>query len=498
MKSSVLVYDLIHAMSHDEVNNFYRYAKVKGDARKKKYLHLFRLLLGQNDYDELAIREELLTPQTGRLSAAKNYLTGLILRSLVYYARDPRTEVAHLISENEVLIRKRQWKLALKRIRKGLKRALAEERFDAGVRLLDQQKRVFLATERFREWKTLAAELREQRKQLRQAQHVLEQMQDLYDHYYPLIKSNFTPRGALDLQLIEALEGEPFMSPDIRLGSRRAELYRLRLRYFVALFRRDFATSLSHEAAIVAHFEASPYLIEERYEEYVKRLLGLGVLRLHQGDPAAGRAMFEKLDRLRPKLVSDKARVFRARWQGWMTYAEQTGDDSVLDGQLETVSTGLKHYLPHFSIGEAYSFHWQMAKWLYRTGDPTGALRALRAIEAQPSAHVRADIQGMARVLTLVAGYEARDFELVRHKVRTYRSYFSKRSTLHAFEQRIFRFFNHPRIGDEGFRLREKLQELEADLEQIFTDPYERNVLNMFDVLAWVREKRMELESQLR
>ena len=74
MSASVPVFELIQSLTRDEVNNFLRYAKVKGDARKKKYLQLFQLIRGQDRYDETRIRAVFQGQKIlNQLSAAKNY-----------------------------------------------------------------------------------------------------------------------------------------------------------------------------------------------------------------------------------------------------------------------------------------------------------------------------------------------------------------------------------------------------------------------------------------
>ncbi|MEM7036858.1 MAG: hypothetical protein AAF570_07765 [Bacteroidota bacterium] len=497
MSASVPLFELIRSLSRDEVNNFLRYARMKGDVRKKKYLQLFEAIREQDRYDEAALRERFKGQKMlNQLSAAKNYLIKLILKSLVYNSRTPANEVELLIMENEALIQKGQWKLAERYVKKALKKAMKEERFEQAIRLLNQQKTIFIRTERFREWLDMAQALRDRRSQMRAAQYVLEQMRDLYAYYYPLLKANFTPRGAMDLEVIEALEKEPLMAEDFPLHSARAEYYRRMLRFWIANFRRDFVGARTAAQKLVRYFETTPYSVQESYTDYVQQLLRLAVIECQFGHFDEAWALLQRIRDTKPRRAHEEVQRFLAWFKGLMGYILATGDRALIPTEFATAKADFQRYKDRLTTADRLSFAFMLAKISLLVGEQDTALRYLREIERESDKKIRVDIQGMARVLMLIVLYELREFDLIWSKVRTYRGYFNKRGMFLQFERRFFRFFNHPQLDNAKFQPKEKFKALYHDLKEVFQDPFEANVLKMYDVMDWLRNQMAALEME--
>ncbi len=118
MRTSDQLFDLIHSLKKEEKRHFKVYSKKY--AKTSDYLQLFDAIANLKHYDEARLREQLSGVQSlNRLSVGKDYLYTLILRSL----RDtepvtPEIKVLKLIEDISILLDRRLFSAAKKRIRK--------------------------------------------------------------------------------------------------------------------------------------------------------------------------------------------------------------------------------------------------------------------------------------------------------------------------------------------------------------------------------------------
>jgi hypothetical protein len=86
----------------------------------------------------------------------------------------------------------------------------------------------------------------------------------------------------------------------------------------------------------------------------------------------------------------------------------------------------------------------------------------------------------------------------MRYSAKSAEEYMKRNSILYRFEKRFTGFIVRDLFRFETMKRMQKLKRLEqlnADLIQIFESPFERTVLNYFDYLYWVNQKLEKLRT---
>src|SRR6188768_108445 len=107
MKPSGNLFDLIRSLNKSEKRYFMMYASLQKGS--KNYLKLFREIDSQKEYDEQCIKEKYKNEKFVRqLAFTKNYLSRLIVRSLISYrsGKSVDSNIHELINASKILYEK--------------------------------------------------------------------------------------------------------------------------------------------------------------------------------------------------------------------------------------------------------------------------------------------------------------------------------------------------------------------------------------------------------
>ena len=89
----------------------------------------------------------------------------------------------------------------------------------------------------------------------------------------------------------------------------------------------------------------------------------------------------------------------------------------------------------------------------------------------------------------------------MRYAAKSAEEYMKRNQVLYRFEKRFTAFIVRDLFRFETMKSIQKLQKLEqlnADLIEIFESPYERSVLNYFDYPYWIKLKTEELQEKVK
>lgn len=133
-------------------------------------------------------------------------------------------------------------------------------------------------------------------------------------------------------------------------------------------------------------------------------------------------------------------------------------------------------------------FYYRIACLYFGSGDNSNAIHYLNLIINQKNPDYREDIQGFARILSLIAHFELGNAQLVEYQVKSVFRFLLKKEDLNEVHKAIFSFLRKiPRmraneLRTEFIRLRDKLRKLESD-------PYERRPFLYLDIISWLDSK---------
>ena len=133
-------------------------------------------------------------------------------------------------------------------------------------------------------------------------------------------------------------------------------------------------------------------------------------------------------------------------------------------------------------------FYYKIACLYFGSGHYKQAIKYLNRIIDQKDLSLREDLQCFARILNLVAHYEAGEDAELEYQVRSVYHFLGKMNDQQPMQVEVFRFLR--RVGHLApNQLREAFKALKDKLEEIAARPFDRRPFLYFDIISWLESK---------
>lgn len=284
------LFRLIKALDKGEKRNFKLLANLMEGGREKRYLELFDMLDRQEVYSEQKLRKHFNDLYGGQLSAGKNYLHKLILRSLSHYSDAPEWELATMREQATVLTQKELFGQAEKLIRRAMREAEERECFHEWHQLIDLQVQILALTMHAAEDEQKLSELLDLKTQVMGQLENLERYKDLRAQLPVLMKVNLGPDEDFMKRLDYVAEMPEIQDSELAL-SISAKLERLLIRSFLATVKKDEAAKEEAYLALESLFEAHPVTLASKRPLFLRELMVRALEFASQGRVEAARKM---------------------------------------------------------------------------------------------------------------------------------------------------------------------------------------------------------------
>ena len=133
-------------------------------------------------------------------------------------------------------------------------------------------------------------------------------------------------------------------------------------------------------------------------------------------------------------------------------------------------------------------FYYKIACLYFGSGQYQQAIKYLTRIIDHKDLSLREDLQCFARILNLVAHYEAGQDAGLEQQIRSVYHFLGKMNDQQPLQVAVFRFLRqlgHLAPGE----LRAGFTRLKAELEVIAARPYDRRPFLYFDIISWLESK---------
>ncbi len=461
------------------------------DKAQAGYLALFDFMSRQQEYDERKAKKKL--TQLGidiNFAYAKNYLTKHILRVLREHNDTGQYTGTRQLQEIELLMQRRIYDLAEKLLAKARQKALAEERWHDFLQLSDTEMALLVGAsgdldESLRAIDGLNAERRRARENLQN----LGEFEDLYYRYRPILKRKQNARNEWDLQLVQAFAQDSLLSSPLQAKSIRAQRIYYLCHALIQGYRGDFQGAREALDGSLQLYAAHSFLRDDYPEAYLTDLWRLGGHQLHQGDHAAVEQTLALLKSEREGRGLASSEIFEKHSRLLLSYAITTQRYALVADELPAIASGLEAHaatIPWTSLSVLILL---LGRLQFEQGHLKEARRHLNKILDHPERGQREDITSLARIMLIFIYFEEGDGDLTEASSRATRKYLQRRDALYQSERRILRFMEQNSFTQKGAASKVALQALYTDLQAIFQDPLEANILLYFDILGWLQRK---------
>jgi hypothetical protein len=148
----------------------------------------------------------------------------------------------------------------------------------------------------------------------------------------------------------------------------------------------------------------------------------------------------------------------------------------------------LRRYAKYLSLYDRMMLDYKIALLYFGDGNYAKCMEHLSGIIAVKDPQVRRDLQCYARMLNLVASYEAGIDHNLDYQIRSVFTFIVKMKDMTDMKRELFAFFR--KLNNLAtLELKKEFQVLYERLKPYENHPYERRTFYYFDLISWLKSK---------
>lgn len=487
------MFDLVKIMSKAEKRNFKLYAARLGAGGEAKFVLLFDCLDSLDSYDETKILQRCPAIKKEQLPNMKAHLYRQILVSLRLLGAQHSIplELREQVDFARILFDKGLYQQAEKLLDKTEHQAENLEQMTVMLDILELRKQVQMVN--------VSSEMTHvthaaNRRMDRISEH-MESVNEISDMAIRLHSLHLTlgyARSQKDLDLLNI-----YFKPRLDSYASRRLSFTERFYFYQAMawyhyIRHNFAYSYRYGRSWIDMFDEKPEMKEVMYDSYLR-----GYSRLMEG------MFLMRKNSLFLKTLADFERESRTTGsinENAAMIAQQilfTGrlNKNILEGAFKeglwitrSIDSYLKRYAKHITVHDRMVLDYKIAQLYFGDGNFAKCMEYLSNIIAVKDPRIRRDLQCYARMLNLIASYEAGIDYNLDYQVRSVFTFVMKMRDMTDMKQEIFSFLRKV-SGSAPIDIKQELKVLYQRLKPYENHPYERRTFYYLDLMNWLESK---------
>lgn len=481
---------LVKSLSKSEKRQFKLYVGRLGVNADAKFLALFNLLDKLKSYDEAQILESGIVKKA-QLSNLKAHLYKQILVSLRLNPvnQNIRVQIREQLDFATILYQKGLYKQALKILDKVKNVAIEHEEKNVAYEIVELEK--IIETQYItRSIPDRADELAVQAKELSAHNVMTSKLSNLSLQLYGMMLKVGYVRNDKDLKEVTDYFKAHLPVYEIEKLGFREKLWLYKAHLWYSFLTQDFLSSYKYASKWVDLFyeneeminlnpvfflKGNHYLLESlffvKYSSQFKETL-------QRMEKIVGGNDFPKNDN-----ITSLAFLYVNSNKLNLHFLEGTFNKGLY--LVNIVEYGIKKHRDRIDEHHIMLLYYKIACLYFGNGDNKNCILYLKKIISNKNLKMREDLMCFARVLSLVAHYEAgMDYHLEVQLKSTYK-FLLKMNDLQAVQKEMIRFLR--RLGDiYPTELKGEFQKLYGKLKEYENHPYEKRAFLYLDILSWL------------
>lgn len=487
------VFDLIRSMDKAEKRNFKLYASRQGDGRELKFVQLFDCLEGMERYDEEKILKRCPSLKREQLPNMKAHLYKQLLVSLRLLGSQHSAvlKLQEQIDFARILFDRGLYGQAEKLLGKAAVAAAELEQHAMCIRIAELGRQVYecrVSGEMTHLSATANRKIIDTCSQLETAN----ELSNLAVRLYSLHLQVGYARSQKDLDLLNIYFKPRLDSHATRILSFTERFYYYQARAWYHYVRHNFAYAYRYGRAWIDMFEEQPRMKEVMYDSYLQgysRFLEDSYLMRKYG-------LFVKTleDFERESLTIGAANGNAAMLSQQVLFTARI-NKCILEGSFKeglwiarSADGYLKRYAKYLSLYDRMMLDYKIALLYFGDGNYRKCMEHLAGIIAVKDPQVRRDLQCYARLLNIVACYEAGIDANLDYQIRSVFSFIMKMKDMTDMKRELFAFFRKLN-GTASLELKKEFRYLYERLKPYEVHPYERRTFYYLDLISWLKSK---------
>ncbi len=501
---------LVKSLSKSEKRQFKLYVGRLGVNTDAKFLALFNLLDKIRAYDERTILASGIVKKA-QLSNLKAHLYRQILVSLRLNPvnQNVRVQIREQLDFATILYQKGLYKQSLKILDKAKATAIENEEKNIAYEIVELEK--IIETQYItRSIPDRADELAVQAKELSAQNVMTSKLSNLSLQLYGLMLKLGYVRSDEDYTRVKRYFERQLPKYNLEDLGFREKLWLYKAHLWYSFLVQDFLSSYKYASKWVDLFYERPDMINLNPVFFLKGNHYLLESLFYVKYSSQFKQTLEKLEEIvktndfpKNDNISSLAFLYLNANKLNLHFLEGTFEKGLY--LVKIIEYGINKHKQRIDAHHIMILYYKIACLYFGIGDNKMCIQYLKKIINNKSLKMREDLMCFARVLSLVAHYEAgMDYHLEVQLKSTYK-FLLKMNDLHAVQKEMIKFLRN--LGNiYPHELRGEFQKLHAQLKKYEDHPYEKRAFLYLDIISWleshlqnkpvaeiIREKAMKL-----
>ncbi|WBA43134.1 tetratricopeptide repeat protein [Hymenobacter canadensis] len=493
-KSQEPVFQLIKSLTRSEKRHFRLSTSRAGATDDLKFLLLFDALDALDTYDDTLVLAQVPSLRRVQLANLKANLYRQVLSSLrVYHAgQNPDIQLHEQLDYARVLYNKGFYQQALRMLDKVKQAARQAEMPHIVLLALDFEKLIesqYITRSLEGRAETLTAEATDTVAHLTKMHALSNASLRLYGLY---LKAGHA-RNRTDHEQITAFFRTHLPPHEDQQGNFFEKLYFYQAHVWYHTLDQDFRAGYRYAQKWVDLFEQAPHMKDLQAMLYIKGLHNL-LASLYN---LLYYSKFIQVLRTLEEFAASQTRrsspnteillfqyLYTNRINAYFLEGRFTAGLDMVPELLEQ----LERYKPQLDMHRTLVFYYKIASLYFGSGRYEKAIEYLSLIIQHKDQSLREDLQCFARILSLIAHYEAGDDASLDYQIRSVYHFLGKMNDQQPMQVEIFRFLRT--VGSIApQQVREAFAQLRHQLTAIAARPYESRPFLYLDIISWLDSK---------
>ena len=496
MVPSTDLFVLIHSLDKNEKRYFRLFAARQ--AGEKNYLKLFNAISLQEEYDEADIIKQFKKEGfTRRFALTKSYLYGLVLKSLRMYHenRSISLEIKSSLNSINILFSKGLFKQAMKMLMSVKKVVEKYEKIDFKPEIITLQRGIVSALG----WQNYTQEdidnmHGELKKDLGRISTVNDYERLANKLFQTLFNQGFV-RDKKQQQELEKIMNDPLLKDESKLPTLGSKLpfYLVHSAYYS--MQGDLNKQHYYNEKQVEFYRQYPHMVRDNHKRFLSSLHNyISTCTRLKKYKEAERSILELKNLLSvPEFAKDmllRVRVFDYSFNVEIDMFIQRGHFDKGIGLVPDFEAGMKQYWKMIKPDSVLMVYFNIAYLYFGAQQYEESKRWINKFFTIPSLYSKKDFYCIARILNLLIHYELGNFDLLEYTLKSTYQLLGRHAKLFRSEKLTLNFIkkylnSHP----DKSTLKKMFQEMIDDIKEIKKDPYEKQLMEYFDLISWVESK---------
>jgi hypothetical protein len=130
-----------------------------------------------------------------------------------------------------------------------------------------------------------------------------------------------------------------------------------------------------------------------------------------------------------------------------------------------------------------------LASFLFSSAKYAESSKWISKILLFPASDFSSDYQCYARLMNLIVHYELKNFDHFDYAMKSTYYFLRKRNKIYKYEQVIIKYMKRALRVNTQAGLIDMFDEMKSELELIYTDNFEKNGFDAFNMIPWLEKK---------